>query len=153
MLRTKCNGCIYFSYTLFLSIESDMRPSDIGLMGILDMLPVWEEYTIPLGLSIDQVKYYESLPQQSMRGLQALQYWRDGRCGPSYPGTWNFLFQVIDAYVGPNVAVDLRKKVATKRAWTYTSWKGVLISPLMVAPCVVVTLYDTAYMRVEIAAA
>ena len=114
-----------------------MRPSDIGLLGILDELPVWEEYTIPLGLSIDRVKYYESLPQQSMRGLQALQYWRDGRCGPSYPGTWNFLFHVIDAYVGPNVGADLRKKVTTNKAWTYKSQKGVYISTFMVTSCVV----------------
>ena len=105
-----------------------MKPSDIGLLGILEMLPVWTEYAIPLGLSINRVKYYQELPQENMRGLLALQYWRNGLCGPSYPGTWKFLLGVIEDKLGPNVAENLQTKVANNRTWILSSQTGGLDS-------------------------
>ena len=100
-----------------------MIPSDVGLQGILEMLPVWEKYAISLGLTIEQVEYYQGSPQRTMRGLLALKYWRDGQCGPSYPCKWRFLLDVIKDCLGSNVAEDLRKKVAANKMWTISTQK------------------------------
>ena len=72
-------------------MPTDMSPSDIGLQGILEVCPLWDKYAISLGLSIDRVKYYLEQQQEALRGLLALQYWRDGQCGSGYPTTWKFL--------------------------------------------------------------
>ena len=101
-----------------------MSPSDAGLQGILEILPVWEKYVISLGLTIEQVEYYQGLPQRNMRGLLALKYWRDGQCGPSYPHTWRYLLDVIKDRLGPNISDKLRKKVAVNKTWTISSLTG-----------------------------
>ena len=111
-----------------------MSPSDVGLQGILELLPVWEKYAIALGLTIAQVEYYQGLPQRTIRGLFALKYWRDGQCGPSYPCTWGFLLDVIKDCLGPNVAEVLRKKVAANKMWTISSPTGGLCQ-YVITPC------------------
>ena len=110
-----------------------MSPSDVGLQGILEMLPVWEKYAISLGLTIEQVEYFQGLPQRTMRGLLALKYWRDGQCGRSCPCTWRYLFDVIKDRLGSNVAEDLRKKVAANKTWTISSPTGGLCPQCMIA--------------------
>ena len=107
-----------------------MKPSDIDLLGILEMLLLWTEYAL-LGLSINRVKYYQELPQENMRGLLALQYWRDGLCGSSYPGTWKFLLTVIEDKLGRNVADNLQTKITANRAWILSSQTGGLGSLLI----------------------
>ena len=124
-----CPNIANKSFTLHFSV--DMKPSDIGLLGILEMLPLWTEYAIPLGLSINRVKYYQELPQENMRGLLALQYWRDGLCGSSYPGTWKFLLTVIEDKLGHNVAENLQTKITANRAWRLSSQTGGLGSLLI----------------------
>ena len=73
----------------------DTIPADIGLHGVLEMIPCLEQYAIPLGLTIEQTKYYHKQQQEALRGLLAMKHWRDGWCGSSYPGMWNFLLDVI----------------------------------------------------------
>ena len=51
-------------------------------------------------------------------GLLALQYWRDGRSGKSYPSTWRFLLQQVEATFGENVATDLEKKAINNSKWS-----------------------------------
>ena len=104
-----------------------MSPSDIGLQGILENCPLWDKYAISLGLSIDRVKYYLEQQQESLRGLLALKYWRDGQCGSGYPATWKFLLDVIKDRLGPNVAEDLEKLIITNDTWSLTSPRGVLL--------------------------
>ena len=82
------------------------------------MNPRWENYAVPLGLTIEQTKYYLEQQQEALRGLQALKHWRDGRCGSSYPGTWKFLLEVIKDCLGPNVAETLRAKITANKLWT-----------------------------------
>ena len=130
--------CLDYQLILYTRhVPVDMSPSDVGLQGILEMLPVWEEYAISLGLTIKQMEYYQGLPQRPIRGLLALEYWRDGQCGPSYPCTWRFLLDVIKDRLGPNVAEDLRKKVANNKTWTISSPTGWLCPQCMVTSCVV----------------
>ena len=114
----------------------DMRPSDIGLHGILEMNPRWEQYAISLGLTIEQTKYYLEQQQEALRGLLALKHWRDGRSGSSYPGTWKFLLDVIKDRLGPVVADKLRDKITANEPWTITGRIGRCSSPFMVASCV-----------------
>ena len=101
-----------------------MRPSDKGLSGILKMNPRWEQYAISLGLSIEEVKYYQGQQQEAFRGLLALKHWRDGRCGSSYPGTWRFLLDVMKDDLGHVVADKLRAKVAANKTWTHRGQAG-----------------------------
>ena len=109
-------------------MPTDMSPSDIGLQGILEVCPLWDRYAISLGLSINRVKYYLEQQQEALRGLLALQYWRDGQCGSGYPTTWKFLLDVIKDRLGPKVAEDLEKMIITNDTWTLTRPRGVLLT-------------------------
>ena len=109
-------------------MPTDMSPSDIGLQGILKMCPLWYDYAISLGLSADMMKYYVEQPQEALRGLLALKYWRDGQCGSGYPTTWKFLLGVIKDRLGSNVAKDLEELIITNDTWSLTSPRGVLLT-------------------------
>ena len=109
---------------IHLCVPVDMRPSDKGLSGILEMNPCWEQYAISLGLSIEQAKYYHEQQQEAFRGLLALKHWRDGRCGSSYPGTWRFLLDVMKDDLGPVIADKLRAEVAANKTWTLGGQPG-----------------------------
>ena len=91
---------------------------------MLEIIPLWGDYCISLGLSIDQAKYFHELPQESLRGLLALKYWRDGRCGLSYPSTWRFFLSVIEDRLGPTVAEELKEKIVSDETWTHTRKTG-----------------------------
>ena len=112
-----CHGL--YVIIIFVSTLSDLIPSDEGLCGLLNILPLWEEYAISLGLTLDHVTYFhQEIPQQNHRGMLALNHWRNGHCGPSYPNTWRFLLKVINDTQGYNVADDLEKKLAANENWT-----------------------------------
>ena len=115
---------VVYKLMLYLCVPVDMRPSDKGLSGILEMNPRWEQYAISLGLSIEQAKYYQEQQQEAFRGLLALKHWRDGRCGSSYPGTWRFLLDVMKDDLGPVVADELRAKVVANKTWTLVGQPG-----------------------------
>ena len=95
---------------------------------MLEIIPLWGDYCIFLGLSIDQTKYFHELPQESLRGLLALKYWRDGRCGSSYPSTWRFFLSVIEDRLGPTVAEGLKEKIVSDETWTHTRKTGLLMT-------------------------
>ena len=105
-----------------------MSPSDIGLKRILEKCPRWYKYAISLGLTIDRMMYYIKQHQVNIRGLLALHYWKDGRCGSRYPPTWKFLLDVIRDRRGPNVAKDLEKLIITNDTWTLPNPLGVLLT-------------------------
>ena len=109
----------------------DLKPSDIGIQGVLEIIPLWGVYSISLGLSIDQTRYFHELPQESLRGLMALKYWRDGRCGSSYPSTWRFFLSVIEDRLGPKVAGELREKITSDETWTHTRKTGLSVNFLV----------------------
>ena len=58
---------------------------------------------------------YESKP---LGGLLALQYWRDGRSGQSFPSTWGFLLKNVEDTFGKKVAEDLEKKASKEPTWS-----------------------------------
>ena len=127
----KVINCFDYNCLLFILIiicPTDMTPSDIGLQGILKNCPLWYEYAISLGLSADMMKYYVEQPQEALRGLLALKYWRDGQCGSGYPATWKFLLGVIKDRLGSNVAQDLEELIITNDTWSLTSPRGVLLT-------------------------
>ena len=51
-------------------------------------------------------------------GLLALKYWRDGLSGKSYPSTWKFLLQQVEATLGAIVAKDLEYKAINNPTWS-----------------------------------
>ena len=70
---------------------------------------------IGLGVPVSHVQAYESKP---LGGLLALQYWRDGRSGQSFPSTWRFLLKNVEDTFGKNVAEDLEKKASKEPTWS-----------------------------------
>ena len=90
-----------------------MTPSDHGLRKILQMYPNWYDYIFFLGVNIEQVKRFE---RESLKGLLALQYWRDGHCD-GYCNTWKVLLDVIRDQA-PADYPDVEKQVAENKNWT-----------------------------------
>ena len=93
-------------------------PSDTGLQGVLDKVPVWHSLAISLGVPVDEVQSLRS--DQSLGGILALQYWRDGKSGDLFPPTWGFLLKILKESKGPNVADALEKEVRSNPAWSST---------------------------------
>ena len=69
---------------------------------------------IALGVPRAQVKAYE---RRGDGGLDALAYWRDGRC-EGIPNTWRHLLDTITAQAGKGVADNVKKDVCAKTNWT-----------------------------------
>ena len=90
-----------------------MTPSDHGLTKILKMYPNWYDYIFDLGVTIEQVKRFE---RESLKGLLALQYWRDGHC-VGYLNTWKILLNVIREQA-PADYPSVEKQVAENENWT-----------------------------------
>ena len=70
---------------------------------------------IGLGVPVNHVQAYRTDP---LGGLLALQYWRDGRSGQSFPSTWRFLLKNVEDTFGKNVAEDLEKKASKEPTWS-----------------------------------
>ena len=51
-------------------------------------------------------------------GLLALQYWRDGYGGMSYPPNWRFLLKAIEHTEGKEVAERIRNKALVDPTWS-----------------------------------
>ena len=86
-------------------------------MAVLQDHPNWNTYSIPLGLTSEQVDYFYRMLTKN-KGVLALGHWRDGHCGEDHPGTWRFLLKVIGDSIGPVPAGDLEKKVSNNSNWT-----------------------------------
>ena len=115
---------VVYKLMLYLCVPVDMRPSDKGLSGILEINPHWKQYATFLGLSRNEFNYYGELYQDTSRGLLVLQHWRDGQFGSYYIGTWRFLLNVMKDHLGPVVADKLRAKVAANKTWTLGGQAG-----------------------------
>ena len=96
-----------------LSVEK--IPSDVGLQGVLNKVPVWQSLAISLGVPMKQVEAWESKP---LGGLLALGYWRDGKSGDLFPPTWGFLLKKLTECRGSTVADTLGKDVHSNPAWS-----------------------------------
>ena len=99
-------------------LSVDIAPSDVGLQGVLDKVPVWHSLAIRLGVPIEQVEAWDS--NKPLGGLLALGYWRDGKSGDLFPPTWGFLLRILKESKGPNVADALEKEVRSNPAWSST---------------------------------
>ena len=91
-----------------------MTPSEAGLVLFLNEALLWYKYAYSLGLTNDQVKFLnEQILQPGLRGLHALNHWKKGHCGESYPTTWGHLLEVLAQCpeYGPTVADDLKKRL------------------------------------------
>ena len=93
----------------------DKMPSDVGLQGVLNKVPVWYSLAISLGVPIKQVQAWEPKP---LGGLLALGYWRDGKSGDLFPPTWGFLLKNLTACEGSTVADTLKKEAQSNPAWS-----------------------------------
>ena len=82
---------------------------------ILTVQPVWQFLAIELGVPVDRVQAYRTNP---FGGLLALQYWRDGRSGQSFPSTWRFLLKNVEDTFGKDVAKDLEEKAFKEPTWS-----------------------------------
>ena len=107
--------CLIILGLCILSV--DKIPSDVGLQGVLNKVPVWYSLATSLGVSIKQVEAWESKP---LGGLLALGYWRDGKSGDLFPPTWGFLLQTLAACHGSTVADALEKEAQHNPAWSNT---------------------------------
>ena len=117
-------------------IITGLSPSDVGLNKVLIVAPVWHSLVINLGVPLGQV---QALRSDSLGGLLALQYWRDGRSGVSYPSTWRFLLKEVEATLGREVAKDLLKRASTEPTWSQQKRNGMC---LCVYIYVVSSLFD-----------
>ena len=95
---------------------SDKTPSDVGLQGVLKHIPdKWTQVAIALGVPGAQVKAYK---RRDDGGLDALAYWRDGRCEEHIPTTWRYLLEKIKAEAGKRVADHVKNDICAKEDWS-----------------------------------
>ena len=87
----------------------------MGLLGVMDRIPVkWTEVATALEVPRANVNAFKL---QHDGGLEALTYWRDGRC-KGIPTTWRYLLDKIAARAGEEVADDVRKGVCDNKNWS-----------------------------------
>ena len=79
------------------------------------MIPEWQILAICLGVPYDFIQKNNPNP---LGGLEALMYWRNGRSGPSYPPTWEFLLKKVDDQFGSLVAKALTQYASIEPTWT-----------------------------------
>ena len=53
----------------------------------------------------------------SLKGLDTLVYWRNGKSGSDFPTTWKFLLQKVEEVCGAGVAKDIEKALLSNRTW------------------------------------
>ena len=102
-------------YIYFLLCFTDDKPSDSGLLGVLEHVPVWYNLAVKLGVPIDQVNAYRLDP--AMGGLLALQYWSNGRSGGGFPTTWKFLLETVKKLFGPRISDALETELLADPTW------------------------------------
>ena len=111
--------CIFqspFLPLLFTHALTDRTPSDAGLEGVWDAVPVWGRLAVKLGVPISTV---ESLQQNPIGCLKAFQLWQSGRYrDKGFPPTWSFLLDAVEEISGPLIREKIADKVATERTWT-----------------------------------
>ena len=111
-----CSTYILCTCSLFLQSFTDKCPSDVGVLGILEHIPLWYDLAVKLGVPIAQVEAYRL--DSAMGGIHALSYWRNGRCRGAFPNTWGFLLETVESLHGPLVAKKLRDEAEREETWS-----------------------------------
>ena len=60
----------------------------------------------------------QSYDSEPFGGLLALQYWRDGRSGQSFPSTWKFLLEQVGVISGRNIAEAFENEAINNPSWS-----------------------------------
>ena len=87
----------------------------MGINGILMHIPEWLDLAMWLGVPIPKVSSYKD---SALGGQQALEYWRNGRCGGDFPTTWRFLLKTVEDRYGCRVAQQLKDKAENDETWS-----------------------------------
>ena len=101
-----------------LILSVDKIPSNVGLLGVLNMVPVWYPLAISLGVPHEKVWAFGCGYDEPLCGLLALGYWRDGKSGILFPPTWGFLLKTLTECQGSTVADALEKEAQSNPAWS-----------------------------------
>ena len=109
----------YILCTCSLSLQSfpDKCPSKVGVVGILEHIPLWYDLAVKLGVPYAKVEAYRL--DSATRGNRTLLYWRNGECGEDIPNTWGFLLVTVDHLNGPLVAKQLRDEANRHKHGVY----------------------------------
>ena len=92
----------------------------MGLLGVTNHIPdKWTNVAIALGVPKAQVNAFKL---RHDGGLDALAYWRDGRCKEHPPTTWRYLLEKIAAQAGKEVADDVKRDVCANREWSKNNY-------------------------------
>ena len=68
--------CILCTCSVFLQSFPDKCPSDVGVLGILEHIPLWYDLAVKLGVPYTKVEAYRL--DSTIGGNRALLYWRNG---------------------------------------------------------------------------
>jgi hypothetical protein len=89
-------------------------PSDIGLTQVVSIIGAeYEQLAVLLGIP----RAHAVGQSGSLKGLDTLVYWRNGKSGPNFPTTWKFLLQKVEEVCGEGVAKDIEKALLSNRTW------------------------------------
>ena len=73
----------------------------------------YEEVAVLLGIP----RAHASMQSGSLKRLDTLVYWRNGKSGPNFPTTWKFLLQKVEEVCGAGVARDIEKTLLSEPTW------------------------------------
>ena len=99
-----CSTHILCTCYLFFQSFPGEGPSDVGVVGILEHIPLWYDLAVVLGVPYAKVEAYRL--DSATGGNRALLYWRNGNWGEDIPNTWGFLLETVEKLEGPLVAKD-----------------------------------------------
>ena len=88
----------------------------MGISGIVRCIPEWWDLAVELGVPIPKIRSYRI--DAALGSKQALEYWRNGRCGGDFPTTWRFLLKTVDDCFGCHVAQQLKDKAESDATWS-----------------------------------
>ena len=85
-------------------------PTNYEINNLLDIIPQWDDLPLALGVPRDQVKAFREEFSYRMAGLEALYYWRNGKCDVAkYPTMRRFLLETVNKTKGHRYVIKLNK--------------------------------------------
>ena len=112
-------ACLYILCTnTYFTVSSiaDKCPSDVGISEIRGYIPEWWDLAVKLGVPIPKVRSYRK--DAALGSKQALEYWKNGRCGGEFPTTWRFFLKAVEDRYGRYFAQQLKDKVESDETWS-----------------------------------
>ena len=87
-----------------------VSPTDDELNKVLDVIPLWNDLTLALGVPRNQAKaFIREESSYKMAGFDSLCFWRNGKCGVAeYPPTRRFLLDTVNKTEGPYYAIKVK---------------------------------------------